>query len=253
MSMSMSNSPESPSRAGVLSDLLGRLGTLLAACAIGIATLAAAGGGEPQADPQEALVEGNRLFREGQLEEALDAYRSGYSPDLPHPTLLYNTATTLHHLDRLPEAILWYRRAQSTDDAWLAENLWLARRSLGSQPLPAGGLFGWLGGRTVLLKLVAVLISWITLVLLVAWGRAPAWLPASAFALAALLYVGALGVERWGPHPAVLLEECVTSAGEVPAGTEAWVSRTADGGWSLSGTSGAVCPPESVELIFPTP
>jgi tetratricopeptide (TPR) repeat protein len=231
---------------------LGRLCTLLVAFAIGLATLSATGGGQ-DVDPQTALTEGNRLFREGQLEEALEAYRGGYSPGLPHPTLLYNLGTTLHHLDRLPEAILWYRRARSTDDAWLAENLWLARRSLGSQQLPPGGLFGWLGGHTVLLKLVAVLLSWATLVLLLAWSRAPFWLPAGTFVLAALVYGGALAAERWGPHPAVLLEDCITTAGEVPAGTEAWVSRGVDGGWSLSGTHGAVCPPESVELVFPTP
>ena len=92
-----------------------------------------------QPDSRAALNEGNRRFRDGQIEAAVEAYLRGYSPAAPHPTLLYNLGTALHHLDRLPEAILWYRRAAESDDLWLKDNLLLARRSLGSQ-IP-GGLF----------------------------------------------------------------------------------------------------------------
>lgn len=224
--------------------------TALAALFIGLATIAATEG-VGEVDSQAALNEGNRLFREDQLAAAAEAYRAGYSPHAPHPTLLYNLGTTLHHLGELPEAILWYRRAHAEDDTWLEENLWLARRSLGSQQLPPGGTFGWLGNHAGLLQGLAIALSWATLFTLIVWSRAPLWLPLLGALLAASLFGGALAVERWGPHPAVVLEDCSSASADVPAGTEAWVTRRSDGGWNLSGTAQVVCPPDSVELLFP--
>lgn len=230
--------------------LLRKLLTVLASVLVAVVAIAATED-LSEVDSQAALNEGNRLFREDQLEAAAEVYRSGYSPAAPHPTLLYNLGTTLHHLGHLPEAILWYRRANLTEDAWLEENLWLARRSLGSQQLPPGGVLGWLGNHSGLLQGLAIAFSWTTLLLLIAWPRTPLWLPLSGALLAAALFASGLAVERWGPHPAVVLEDCSSAAGDVPAGTEAWVRRRADGGWSLSGSTGMVCPPESAELLFP--
>ena len=240
--------PSSPTPNGIVL-VLRKLSTLVAALVLGFLTIAAAEDG-PEVDPQVALAEGNRHFEEGRYDEAAAAYQQGYSSATPHPTLLYNLGATLHHLDRLPEAILWYRRADTKEDAWLQENLWLARRSLGSQQLPPGGLFGWLGRHTTQLQVVAIGLSWATLLILILWNRIPNWLPGVLAFLAATLFVVGLAVERWGPHPAVLLEDCVSGAGEVPAGTEAWVRRTT-AGWSVSGTAGMVCPAESAALIFP--
>jgi hypothetical protein len=223
--------------------------TILAVVAV---TNVVSAGTPDEVDSQAALNDGNRLFREHQLEAAVEAYRAGYSPAAPHPTLLYNLGTTLHHLGHLPEAILWYRRATTSGDTWLQENLWLARRSLGSQQLPPGGLLGWFGNHIGLLQSMAIAFSWATLLLLIAWSRVPLWLPIVGAFVAASLFGSTLALERWGPHPAVILEDCSTVAGDVPAGTEAWGSRRIEGGWNLSGIAGMVCPPESIELLFPT-
>ena len=226
---------------------------------------------------QTALYEGNRLFRDGQIEAAVAAYLEGYSPRAPHPTLFYNLGTALHHLDRLPEAILWYRRAARAGDPsglgrrlgegpsrtpgatpglwragdpWLAENLWLARRSLGSQVLRPAGLPGRLDGTTGSARIVAIAIAWITLLLVVARAEVPAWTVAAAAALAISIYGGAAALDRWGPQPAVLLQDCPTATGELPAGTEVWV-RPGAGDWRISGSGNRTCPAGAVELIRP--
>ncbi len=217
-----------------------------------VATLCPAAFGQPIVDSQAALNEGNRLFREGQVEAAVTSYIEGYSAAAPHPTLLYNLGTALHHLDRLPEAILWYRRAATSDDPWLEENLWLARRSLGSQILPAAGIIGWLSRHDQAIALFAIGLSWIVFFLLITNSRFPRWLLIAGAALAMTLYGLAMFSERWGPQPAIVLEDCLTAAGDLPAGTEAWVRRTTGDRWSISGVNGAVCPPEAVELVFPS-
>lgn len=227
-------------------------GALLFATLVAALALMAAGN-EGAADSRGtamALAEGNRHFRDGRLEEALASYRLGWVPENPHPTLVYNLATTLHHLDRLPEAILWYRRAETSGDPWLEENLWLARRSLGSQVFPPSGLVGGLAQITGPLFWLAVIFAWAGCAFL-AMQRFGNWPVLVCAILSALLYSGAQAVERWGPGPAVLLVDCTSPAGDLPAGTEAWVRPSIDGGWQVSGTLGVVCPPDSLELISP--
>jgi hypothetical protein len=205
---------------------------------------------EGTADPVAALNEGNRLFRNGRLEEAVLAYRAGYSPADPHPTLLYNLATALHHLDRLPEAVLFYRRASGSEDPWVEENLRLARLRLDRETLPPGGTLGRLKPWSGALRWSAVGLAWIGLVLLAWRSRLPLWAALAAGGLAAILYGGALVADRWGPRPAVLLKDCSTAAGELPAGTEAWVRRLDDGRYLVPGT-GLVCPAAAVAPVFP--
>ena len=79
------------------------------------------------------------------------------------------------------------------------------------------------------------------------------WSIAAAAVVAGSLYFGAAAVERWGPRPAVVLEDCFSPTAELPAGTEAWVRPTSDGRWLISGSDDVVCPPETVELVFPLP
>ncbi len=224
---------------------------LLALAASALTAIGAVGTG-PERDPVAALREGNRLFRNGQLEEAVATYRSGYSPAAPHPTLAYNLGTTLHHLDRLPEAILWYRRGGDSADPWLEENLWLARRSLGSQSLPAAGLLGHLSGQTRWLEMLAVAAGWLSFVALLLFPRLPGWSLLSAALLAVVLYAGAAALHRWGPAPAVLLQDCSTPVGDLPAGTEVWVQRAGDA-WRLAGSGNGFCPLEHAELVIPRP
>ena len=228
-----------------------------------IAFAAAASSG-PRTDPRTALHEGNRLFRDGQIDDAVAAYLEGYSPASPHPTLCYNLGTALHHLDRLPEAILWYRRAAGggsprgggygsrlwgATDPWLEENLWLARRSLGNRIQPPGGTSSWLVANTGHARAAAIAIAWITLLLVVARAAIPLWPVIAAALLAVAVYGGAAAVERWGPQPAVILEDCVTGAAGLAAGTEVW-GRPAPGGWRISGPADATCPLGAVEPVF---
>ncbi len=223
----------------------------------------------PAADATRAALDaGNRLFRAGEVDAAVVAYLDGYSPRAPHPTLLYNLGTALHHAGRLPEAILWYRRAARAKtpslwraatsnapllwragDPWLEENLWLARRSLGSQALPPTGLPGWLAGHTGGLRWAAIAIAWIILLLVVTRDGMPLRGVLAAAALAIALYGGAAAVERWGPRPAVILEDCPTPAGTLPAGTEAWV-HPGTGAWRISGSGNRSCPPDALEPVW---
>ncbi len=219
-------------------------------------TLAVPGGGgsDPRSpDPETALDDGNRLFKSGRIEAAVEVYRRGYVPRVPrvpHPTLAYNLGTALHHLGRLPEAVLWYRRAGGSGDPWLEENLWLARRRLGSQVLPPVGPLGSLARQVDALRLAAIAAAWATFLALIAVRRFPLWGFLTSALLAGALYGAAAGVERWGPRPAVLVADCTSAAGEFPAGTEAWVRPLADGRFRVSG-SAAVCDRETVELVFP--
>ena len=61
---------------------------------------------------------------------------------------------------------------------------------------------------------------------------------------------GAIAADLWGPRPAVVLEDCSTAAGELPAGTEAWVRHLDDGRYLVPGT-GLVCPAAAVMPIDP--
>jgi|GEM_PF-1360255 len=204
-------------------------------------------------DALTALKEGNRLFRDGRIEEAVAAYRTGYHPQSVHPTLVYNLATALHHLGRLPEAILWYRRADASNDPWLEENLWLARRTLGSQTLAPAGLLGLLAKHRNALRAAATLLAWLALATLILIGRQRRWPSLTAFALAAVCFVLASAAAYWGGRPAVLLRDCATAAGDLPAGTEAWVRPGPQGDWRMVARSAdAVCPHDAVALVFPS-
>ena len=195
----------------------------------------------------EALREGNRLFAEGRLDAALDAYRAGYRPEMWHPTLIYNMATTLHHLERLPEAILWYRRGDA-EDPWLQENLWLARRSLGSQRLSVSGFAAVLAQHSGSVFAVAVVLAWLSL-LAALWPRAPRLAWASALALALLLWLGSWLMARSAPREAVLLADCATATGELPAGTELWLWPSAGEELAVVGFAETFCPGEAVGWI----
>lgn len=220
----------------------------------GVAAFLSLGAGpQPQTPPKDALARGNALVQSGELEEAVAAYRRGFDAESPHPTLVYNLGAVLHRLDRLPEAVLWYRRSPTPDDPWLEENLFLARRSLGSQQLAAGPV-GELASHAGLLGRAGVVLAWIFLVLAVAVPRLRISVLLAVGLVALGIYAAAFGLHRWGPRPAVLLEDCSTAAGELPAGTEAWVYPSAgeeDEEWRVAGTDGASCGGEAVALIRP--
>jgi hypothetical protein len=232
----------------------------------------------PPSDAGAALREGNRRFQAGDLEGAMAAYAAGYGRaaeygraagyDGTDPLLAYNLGTTAHHLERLPEALLWYRRAIAgnsgdsaprVDDPWLRDNLELVREQLqegGARDETAAASWSfWMDHHRRLL--------WIGIVL--AWAALPAvLLPRSArtrrVALAAVAvaasapFAAGLLLERSGPQAAVLLRDCGAPAGRLPAGSEVWVFPAAppdDRGWRIPG-SGLVCPDEAVGLVEAT-
>jgi tetratricopeptide (TPR) repeat protein len=202
------------------------------------------------ADPVAALSEGNGLVQEGKLEEAVAAYLAGYDPQAVHPTLAYNLGATYQRMGALPEAILWYRRAERADDPWLEDNLLLARRSLGSQTVGNRGPWGQLGQWGAALQGVAIALSW--LAALAAWRRWPRALTVACLAGA----LGALGLVQLAvsrqPRAGVLLKDCAPGNGTLTAGTELWVTPAA-AGWRIAGSNDAVCPPETIELVDPLP
>lgn len=221
-----------------------------------LALLALGACGEtPSAETRTALEDGNRLFRSGQLESALETYRAGWNPRRPNAQLAYNLATTAHHLDRLPEAVLWYRRALAADpgDRWLAENLALAREQLATAPTPPPGPLARLGRHRPGLLAVAAGLAWLALGLLLAGPRR--WADGCGLAALVLLLAG-LAIPHLAPVPAVVLEDCGTAGPR--AGEEVWVPPSADpeaepGGAVSVLTAGreSRCPASALALVRP--
>jgi tetratricopeptide (TPR) repeat protein len=201
--------------------------------------------------PSTALEEGNRLFREGDLEAALAAYAAGYGRGDPEldPVFAYNLGATAHHLGRLPEALLWYRRAQSAgdEDPWLRDNLDLVRRALGTPPGGVPSAWGFWAETSRWLLLAGVVLAWGTLGLLLLRPRRRLLAPAALLSCGA--FAAGLLLDLRGPRAAVLLQGCPEEEDALPAGSEVWV-LPAEGGWRVLGQDRDVrCPREAVGLV----
>ncbi len=204
---------------------------------------------------REALRKGNRLYRQGNLEGAVAAYRIGAKPSEPggvDPLLAYNLATALHHLGRLPEAVLWYRRAATGlgNDPWLDENLSRARAELGARRLGPPRLLAPALRHPWLVDALAAACAWAGLLLTLAGstrgrGGRSRRLAGSLLAVGLALWVSGLAISRLGPRPAVLLDTC----GELPAGSEVWVTP-AGARFRVIG-SGEDCEGAAVGLVRP--
>jgi tetratricopeptide (TPR) repeat protein len=206
----------------------------------------------PSRDPAAALREGNRRFHAGDLEGAMAAYAAGY--DGSDPLLAYNLGTVAHHLERLPEALLWYRRAAAAHpgDPWLRENLELVREQLHAAGArdETGALWGfWMQHRLQLLW-TGIILAWAALPALLLPRSARARRTAvTAVAIAAGLPFGAgLLLGRSGPQAAVLLRDCSGPAGRLPAGSEVRVHPEEERSWRVAET-GLVCPDRAVGLV----
>jgi tetratricopeptide (TPR) repeat protein len=195
------------------------------------------------------LVEGNRHFRAGRLDAAIAAYAAGWRVSR-EPALAYNLGTAAHQLGRLPEAVLWYRRAAVAlpADPWLRDNLALARQALGPPAVPAPGPRALLAAQRDRLRWAGVALVWAALPLALLRGRAAR----RGFALAALLGAAAFATGTWlayaGPQPAVLLDDC---APELPAGAEVWVEPAGDGFRVLGAPGDRRCPAGTVGRVTP--
>lgn len=181
-------------------------------------------------EPQDALRLGNRAYRDGRLEQALELYTAGYRPG--RRLLAYNAGTTAHHLDRLPLALLWYRRAarESDDDAWLRANRELVREQLAAPRHPPPGSWATLLPAAPWLTWLGVACAWLGL--LIAWRRwgssRIARLPEIVLALAGLLLAAGWMLPRRAPRPLVLTAPCDDAKGSLPAGAETWGRPAAD-------------------------
>ncbi len=182
---------------------------------------------EAQSDQVRALREGNRLYRENRVEEAYDAYSAGYDPAAPHPVLSYNLGAAAHRLDRLPEAILWYRRAAVVNpgDPWLSDNLESARATLGLQPYAAPGIASAVSRHARILYYLAALVAWMGAGLWLARSRGPLRPVAVLLAVAVAVWGVAFLASRSTPAAAVITADCSGRDGDLPAGSEVWISR----------------------------
>jgi tetratricopeptide (TPR) repeat protein len=203
--------------------------------------------------PAAALEEGNRLFREGDLEEAMVAYAAGHgreNSDLD-PLLAYNLGAAAHHLGRLPEALLWYRRAEAggSEDPWLRDNLELVRRDLGVPPEGVSSTWGFWVEKSRWISLAGVALAWGTLGLLLFRRRPRLRLAAPAALLSCAVFAAGLLLELRGPRAAVLLEGCPPGEAGLTPGTEVWV--LADGeGWRILGDGRRLrCPASAVGIV----
>jgi hypothetical protein len=166
------------------------------------------------------------------------------------PVLAYNLGTAAHQLGRLPEAVLWYRRAQAAlpGDPWVRDNLELARRALGPVATPAPGPLALLAARRGLLRWGGVGLAWAALPLALLRGRAARRSLGAAVLLAAAAYGAGAYLGRAGPHAAVLLEDC----GEgLAAGAEVWVAAAAGGYRVLGAPAELRCPAVTVGRVAP--
>jgi len=200
-----------------------------------------------------ALREGNRQFREGRLEDAYATYFAGYDTSAPHPILAYNLGTAAHHLGRLPEAILWYRRADTANpgDPWLRENLETARATLGLQPYSAPGIAGSVSRHSQLLYYLGATVAWIGVALWMARSRSRLAPTISLLAVAVVIYGGTLLASRQAPRPAVVVDDCSGTEADLPEGSEVWIVAARHDTVELAaGSLTIACPADSVAPIL---
>lgn len=200
------------------------------------------------------IEEGNRLHRQGHLQAALDVYVAQLEIAGPDATLLYNLGVTAHKLERIPEAILWYRRAalELEADPWLEDNLARARRDAGTSPFRDPGFFGLRPRAAPVLVVGALILAWGTALWLAFRPYTPTW----AVVAAAVLSIAAFALGRWLPEAppwaAVLLRECAAERRVISAGSEVWVTPTPEGEWALAAPAVATsCPADAVSLVQP--
>lgn len=231
----------------------------------------------------DALTLGNRLARRGDTDPAIAAYAAGWpqvgaardgADGSTAASLAYNLGTTLHRAERLPEALLWYRRAaeRTPADPWLRENLELVRAELAAPRHPAPGLAGALAEHPGAVPVLAIALAWLALALHLLraplrrrWRGGGGWITGAldgAWALAALLALMVWGagslLASHAPRPAILLAPCGEDGQVLPAGSEVWVAADGAEAWTVRGDPGRLgaaddssCAADHVALVSP--
>jgi tetratricopeptide (TPR) repeat protein len=209
-----------------------------------------AGGAPAGAEDTGALAAGNLWFEKGDLEAALEAYAEGWTGNGSSldAALAYNAGTAALRLGRLPEALLWFRRAQAAAprDPWVRDNLATARASLGHTPSEAPLPWRLLLRHGPWTAFGGIALAWLAFGL-TAMRKPPhpVWLALLA-ALSCAVFAAGLLAGRAGPRPAVLLEPC-----GLPAGSEVWVRPDGNGWRIVEQEEGEVCPGSAVGLVEP--
>ncbi|MGH9867759.1 MAG: tetratricopeptide repeat protein, partial [Candidatus Polarisedimenticolia bacterium] len=73
------------------------------------------------ANASSLVAEGNRLYREGKLQEALEAYQQAEKLDPSLPAIQYNIGNILYRMQQYDQAYDRYRKAFSAEQGPLAE------------------------------------------------------------------------------------------------------------------------------------
>jgi tetratricopeptide (TPR) repeat protein len=195
-----------------------------------------------------ARARGDRLAVAGKLEAALEAYAAAYSAAERDTLAAYNAGTLALQLGRLPEAVLWLRRAQAgaaEPDPWAAENLAAARRLLGLPDRPVARPWSLAERAAPWLGWGAAALAWGGLGLGLATRRTRGGL--AVLAASALLFVAGQALSRWGPREAVLLRACPGLS--LSPGSEIWVFPGAESVRVLGPGGSSRCPAGSLGLV----
>lgn len=197
-----------------------------------------------------ALLEGNRLFLEDKVDQALEIYEEGWTGDGSpgDAALAYNAGTSALRLGRLPEAVLWLRRAEAAvpGDPWVRNNLDAVRDALG-QPAPESPLLVAAARYGPWVALGGTVAAW-ALFALLALGRPirPGWLAALA-ALSCVVFAAGFLAERLSPRAAVLLAPCPG----LPAGSEIWLRPGEEEDWKIHGQKDLRCSERAIGWVRP--
>lgn len=208
----------------------------------------------PAIPADSALTQGNLLFERDEIEAALAAYVRGWTGDGSRTdgVLAYNAGTCALRLGRLPEALLWYRRAETAipGDPWLRDNLAHTRQALGDPPMKSPAREKWPSGRLPF-AVLGVALSWAGLLLVLLVRHPPRGLLALLAFLACGCFAAGMLPGRADSSAAVLLKPCPARDG-LPAGSEVRVRPLDGGGWRIVGHRDSPrCPAEAVGLLGP--
>jgi len=95
--------------------------------------------------PEQLFQEGNALYQQGKLEEALERYKTILDRGFVSGELLYNIGNVSYRSGRIAEAILFYERARRRmpQDEDLRHNLQMANLLITDRIEPTPRLFVW--------------------------------------------------------------------------------------------------------------
>lgn len=205
------------------------------------------------------LQPSDELAPRAELEASLARHAAAWTAESGEARRLaaYNAGTVALQLGRLPEAVLWLRRAEVGawgQDGWTADNLAAVRRLVDGGEPSLATKWSLVARAAPWLSWGGVALAWTAFGLGLARGARPSQSMRSrsrrtlgALAAAGLLYFTGFALARWGPREAVLLQECPGLP--APPGREVWVLPGAEAVRVLGPAPARPCPAASVGLV----